>query len=159
MRAVSRVAHMRYRGQGHEIEIALPGRALEPGDAGRLAALFEDAYRAQFARAVPGMTIEVLNWAVRIATRRAAPTPLPRIATSRAARSAGQRLVVCDRTGIPVTMAVYRREALRPGDMLSGPALVVEAQTTTLVSVGFDCGVDAGGNLVLTRINTREAAE
>ena len=44
----------------------------------------------------------------------------------------------------------YRREALAAGDFIAGPALIIESQTTTLVSPAFDALVDRVGNLVLT---------
>jgi N-methylhydantoinase A len=56
-----------------------------------------------------------------------------------------------------VNAAIYDRGALHPGDTLAGPALIVEPQTTTLVSAGFIAAVDAGRNLVLTRENAKEA--
>jgi len=46
---------------------------------------------------------------------------------------------------------IYRRADLRPGHRLAGPALVVEAQTTTVVGPQFELGVDARGYLVLER--------
>ncbi|MGX9356836.1 hydantoinase/oxoprolinase family protein [Roseobacteraceae bacterium S113] len=61
---VRRVAFMRYHGQGHEIEIELPDHALTSGDIETLTRAFEREYARQFSRAVPGMQIEVLNWAV-----------------------------------------------------------------------------------------------
>ena len=45
----------------------------------------------------------------------------------------------------------YDRAALIPGNTLSGPALVVEPQTTTYVSADFTAQVDGDGNLILTR--------
>ena len=42
---------------------------------------------------------------------------------------------------------------------LSGPALIVEDQTTTVVPTGFVAQVAAGGHLVLTRMTEEEARE
>ena len=41
------------------------------------------------------------------------------------------------------------REALRPGNQFSGPALVTEYSTTTVVPAGFTCRVDEWFNLLL----------
>ncbi len=148
---VTRTAFMRYRGQGHEIEIALPDRDLSADDKSDLVHLFEDAYRAQFSRSVPGMTVEILNWAVSVSTIAAAPVPIPPIAAARPASPSGRRQCHCDRTGAPIEMAVYQRETLRPGHRLTGPALIVEPQTTTLISAEFRVEVDGALNLILTR--------
>jgi N-methylhydantoinase A len=50
-----------------------------------------------------------------------------------------------------VDAAVYERDALAPGQSLPGPALIVEAGTTTYVTPPFSAEVDAGGALVLIR--------
>ena len=45
---------------------------------------------------------------------------------------------------------VYLRDDLAPGMHFAGPAVVVEAGTSTLVTPKFTVAVDAGGALVLT---------
>ena len=65
---VTRTAFMRYRGQGHEIEVAIPEGALEAGQVARLVAAFEADYARLFGRIVPGMALEVMNWSVRVST-------------------------------------------------------------------------------------------
>jgi len=79
-----RQAFMRYHGQGHEIEIPLPDRALEEADIPSLHRAFEEEYSRQFSRAVPGMTIEVLNWGLEISSGPSALTPSPRNAAKTA---------------------------------------------------------------------------
>ncbi|MEL6574458.1 MAG: hydantoinase/oxoprolinase family protein [Pseudomonadota bacterium] len=155
-RTTHRAAFLRYRGQGHEVEVPLPGRPLEEGDAAALAERFEAAYAALFSRAVPGMAIEVLNWAVRVTTQRAsaAPaTPAPPVAS--VAKPAERRVITCDATGAAVEASVHHRAALAPGHRVEGPALITEPQTTTLVGTGFVAEVDAGLNLVLTAEEAR----
>ena len=49
-----------------------------------------------------------------------------------------------------VEAALYRRERLRPGDGLTGPALVVQMDATTVVPPGWRGEVDAMRNLILT---------
>ena len=82
----TRSAFMRYQGQGHEIEILLPDRDLTAEDLATLTIAFEAEYRAQFSRSVPGMTIEALNWSVRVTSK---TNPL-RDAPRKGATSAGQ---------------------------------------------------------------------
>lgn len=146
-----RVAFMRYHGQGHEIEIELPDRALERGDLEALKAGFEDEYARQFSRVVPGMTIEVLNWGLSVS----APSPQLR---SIDGTPHGKHVVpsqyqpiICDITGERVEAAIILRETMAPGDRLDGPALIAEPQTTTLVSADFSAQIDGNGNIVLTR--------
>ncbi|MEM7745279.1 MAG: hydantoinase/oxoprolinase family protein [Pseudomonadota bacterium] len=147
---VRRTAFMRYRGQGHEIEITLPDQL----DLGALPALrdaFEHEYGRQFSRPVPGMTIEVLNWSVTAGTQVDAPEPLPPPKPTRPAPSIGTRSIRCDVTGNPVEARVVDRTTLTPGHHAPGPALIVEPQTTTLLGAGWTATVDQALNLHLIR--------
>ena len=144
-----RTAFMRYNGQGHEIEITLPDRDLTAEDLGPLTAAFETEYAKQFSRPVPGMKIEILNWAVRVATPDAAVTAVPETPELKNIWAEAFRPVTCDVDGTTKQAAFVPRDSLQPGDRVCGPALITEPQTTTLVSADFSAHVDAIGNLVL----------
>lgn len=153
---IHRTAFMRYRGQGHEIEIRLPDRALRDADKAELLSLFETGYRAQYSRPVPGMVVEILNWAVRVAGHNRPVDPkLPVLGAGRAGARRTTR-IACERTGKPIECDVYHRADLPSGQTIFGPAVIVEPQTTTLVGSDFDVHVDEAGNLRLER-NQREA--
>ena len=53
-----------------------------------------------------------------------------------------------------VEAPVFARADLAPGARLSGPAVIVEDQTTTIVSSNFDLHVNGLGYLVLDRRNS-----
>jgi N-methylhydantoinase A len=142
-----RTAFMRYHGQGHEIEIPLPPRDLADGDLPALRAAFEAEYGRQFSRPVPDMTIEILNWGLSVASPTAEATPLLPIEARRTPTPTGHRAITCDLTGRPVEAAIHDRALLTPGDTIRGPALIVEPQTTTLLSADFTAFIDAGGNI------------
>ena len=144
-----RSAFMRYNGQGHEIEIPLPDRALELDDIQPLTRAFEEEYRKQFSRPVPGMQIEILNWAVQVATPDGAAPPVPDTPERVACTARETRPILCDVDGTRKEAAFVARADLQPGQHVAGPALVTEPQTTTLVSADFSAHVDAIGNLVL----------
>lgn len=148
---IHRAAFMRYRGQGHEIEIRLPDRALHDADKAELLTRFETEYRAQYSRPVPGMVVEILNWAVRVASRNRFADGKRPIWGGGAANARRTTTIACERTGKPVECDVYHRAQLPAGVTLRGPAVIVEPQTTTLVGSGFDVSVDPVGNLRLER--------
>ncbi|WP_351224365.1 hydantoinase B/oxoprolinase family protein [Streptomyces sp. NPDC002133] len=50
---------------------------------------------------------------------------------------------------------LYRREDLSPGDSVEGPAIVAEADATTVVDPGWRAAVGEGGHLLLTRVRPR----
>ncbi len=147
----SRRAFMRYHGQGHEIEIELPDRALEANDIATLREAFEAEYSRQFTRAVPGMTIEILNWAVQVSSQAPQLTAYGEAAVTRRIQPREHRRILCDVSGQWCEAEIHDRAELRPGDCLSGPALLIEPQTTTLVSADFTARVDGGGNIWLER--------
>ncbi|WP_298849185.1 hydantoinase/oxoprolinase family protein [uncultured Ruegeria sp.] len=146
-----RTAFMRYNGQGHEIEIALPDRHLTADDIAPLTAAFEEEYRKQFSRPVPGMQIEILNWAVRVATRDSAVPPVSETPALSTIAASDIRPITCDVDGTLKQAAFVARSDLKPGNRVCGPALIHEPQTTTLVSADFSAHVDAIGNLVLVQ--------
>jgi len=53
------------------------------------------------------------------------------------------RKMIC----VPIVM----RSDMKPGATVSGPAIIAEDNTSTLVTATFDAHLDAGGGLVLTR--------
>jgi len=146
-----RAGFMRYHGQGHEIEIPLPDRALTQADIPALRNAFEAEYSRQFSRAVPGMTIEILNWAVEVSSKSSALHPVSKTTTEQDAQATGTRQILCDVTAAWRDAAIYDRSTLCAGDRLKGPALIMEPQTTTFVSADFDARVDAAGNIWLHR--------
>lgn len=112
---------------------------------------FENEYSRQFSRVVPGMTIEILNWGLEISSKARPMKHYPQIVAKQPANPSGHRLILCDVTGEWREAEIHDRAALGPGDYLSGPALIIEPQTTTLVAADFSANVDGGGNIWLTR--------
>jgi N-methylhydantoinase A/oxoprolinase/acetone carboxylase beta subunit len=54
--------------------------------------------------------------------------------------------------GRPVEAAIYDRAALSPGARIAGPAVIVEAETSTLVPEGFRAGPNAAGHILIERV-------
>ena len=46
---------------------------------------------------------------------------------------------------------LYRRDLLTRGQTIAGPAIVEQEDTTTLILPGWSAGIDAIGNLLITR--------
>ncbi|MGX9230233.1 hypothetical protein ACWV95_36360 [Streptomyces albus] len=49
-----------------------------------------------------------------------------------------------------VPVPVHRRDALRPGNRVTGPAVIEQMDTTTVLLPGDELTVDAHSNLVIT---------
>jgi N-methylhydantoinase A len=149
--AETRTAYMRYVGQGHEIAVPLDDRPLELADRQRLQEAFEREYRRQFARIIPGLDAEVLSWALSVSARVEQPTPVTQPPRQTTPAPIGRRRVFDPGSGAFVDALVFRREDLKPGARIGGPALVVEDETTTVVAPTFSAIVNAIGYLVLER--------
>ena len=146
-----RGAYMRYVGQGHEILVTTPGRALVAADAQELRARFEAAYAQLFARIIPGAEIEILSWSVVVSTAAEKPDPIAPAPARPGPAPRGRRAVFDPAGGAPVEMPIYARGEMVVGATISGPALIAEDETTTFVSRSFDATIDAARNIVLTR--------
>lgn len=148
----TRLAFMRYVGQGHEITVTLPDRPLEANDRKALRMSFDEAYSQLYGQVVPNMEVEILSWTLTVSTAKPAPDKAPEPpATSELAKPDGKREVFDPARQDFVEAGVYERDGLKPGDRLAGPALIVESQTTTYVTSVFDARIDGRGYIVLTR--------
>ena len=67
-----------------------------------------------------------------------------------------RRHVLDPASGKVVSYRLLRRADLRPGDRIKGPALIVEDETTTVISPSFDAVIDAREYIVLTRIAAKD---
>ena len=146
-----RIAYMRYIGQGHEIVVDVPVRDLKEADGAGLKAAFDKAYEDLFGRVIPSMQVEILTWALSISTVQP-PTDLrEEVARGPIAPTAGeQELFDADRTDF-VAAPVYQINDLDPGMTLDGPALIMEAQTTTVVTDHFTAMINGVGHIELRR--------
>jgi N-methylhydantoinase A len=145
----TRQAFMRYRGQGHEIAVALPNQPFGPEAARELHRRFEATYESVFGRAIPRLEVEALTWTLSIATDRPLPSPAAVPKAESAPAPTGRRDVLDPASGRRDAAALYERGALLPGMAVDGPALIVEDGTTTVVPVGFEAHINGVGQIVL----------
>lgn len=142
-----RSVFMRYRGQGHEIAVDIPVRAFSDKDADLLAELFERAYANLYSRAVPGVDIETLTWTVSVSSKAPARSVQHQDPAPYEPKPVGIRAIYDAATASPIEAPVFERAQLRPGALVRGPAVIVERETTTLLSAIFDAIIDARGNI------------
>ncbi|HXD95098.1 MAG TPA: hydantoinase/oxoprolinase family protein, partial [Candidatus Acidoferrum sp.] len=149
---VSRIAEMRYVGQGHEVEAPMPSGQLAANVLPTITASFEEAYRALYHRLPQGVPIEALNWRVTVSG------PPPHLAFG-GAGATGRSAVDAVKTTRRAWFAeapgwmetpVYDRYALGPGASFDGPAIVEERESTAVIGPGARCRVDEGLTIVVT---------
>lgn len=140
-------ADLRYAGQQHEIAVKLPEDPRLHHDSKVIATAFESAYRAHYGLNPSHVEIEVVN------LRLVAKGPVTEGTTSVIAEGQGtphgeRRVYLWPDAAVPV----YRRTALKIGQIMQGPALVEERETTIVIPPGWRATVDRLGCIVATEI-------
>jgi N-methylhydantoinase A len=146
-----RSAFMRYRGQGHEIAVTLPVRDMTAADRDTITALFEEAYRKLYSRAIPGAEIEILSWVVSLVAPEEGELASAMALKAGQAKPRGRRAVVDPAAAEFVEVPIYWRGDLAPGVAIKGPAVIAEEDTSTVVSAAFDARIDRFGYIELIR--------
>ncbi|MFS0756975.1 hydantoinase B/oxoprolinase family protein [Noviherbaspirillum sp. 1P10PC] len=147
IRIVERV-HLRYAGSDSVIVVGFG--ALE-----MMKAQFEDAYRKRYSFLMEGKGLVVEAVSVEAIGASDAATAAPEILPQRASalEPAGNvRMFSCDAWH---QTRLYRREDMRPGDVVHGPAIVAEKNATNIVEPGWSAEVTALDHLVMTRTQAR----
>jgi 5-oxoprolinase (ATP-hydrolysing) len=142
---IVRRAHVKYDGTDSALVVG-------HGTMAEIGANFAAAHRQRYGFVVPdknliveAVSVEAIGATERVADAAAAAAPRPGALAALATvsmRAAGARHET----------SVYDREAMRPGDRISGPAIIREAIATTIVEPGWAAEVTALNHLVLTRV-------
>jgi len=142
--AFERAIDFRYHGQEYVLTIALDDG---PIDMDKVRADFDAAYQRQYGHNSPENRVEMAN--IRLAAlgrlERPENAPPERV-TSRPPR---EREVWF--AGTPQTTAVLDRNGIGEGDSVSGPAIIEEVTSTTLLPPGWTARLIEGGHMTLTR--------
>jgi N-methylhydantoinase A len=147
-------AFMRYAGQGWEIPVPLPDRPFGAADAENLTRLFREHYARFFGRPIDGLAgleIEIVTWSVKAQDIRAVPPRQDMVAAVRDVEPRWRRDVFDPAGGAMRSSGIVERAALGSGDRVRGPAIIVEAETSTLVTALFDAVVQGDGSILLER--------
>jgi N-methylhydantoinase A len=149
----TRTAYMRYVGQGHEIPVPLPNQVLGVEDVGSIRSRYDEEYARFFDRPVPGSDVEIMSYSVVVTTVTediTLPALSENLFTTEAAPVRTQ-LVRDTTTGSVSEWAIYDRAALVPDAVITGPAIVAEDETSTLIGPGWTATVNQLGYIELTR--------
>ena len=140
--------HLRYEGTDSALIVAA-------GDLTAMQAAFEAAYSKRYSFLMRGKPLIVEAVSVEAigpsdAPQEVAPSRSPR----RGPLQAAETVRVFSR-GAWHHAGLYKREDTRAGDLIRGPAIVAEANATTVVEPGWQAEVTLLGHLVLTRVEAR----
>jgi N-methylhydantoinase A len=135
------VIEARYKGQNHEVQVRLAGRAFAD-----FVAAFAEAHRREYGYDVPDRVIEVVNCRLKAIGLINRPAP-EFVGGVGAPQPKAERQVYFDAGWI--TTPVFARSGLAVDTWLAGPAVIDEMSATTLVPPGWALSVDRIGNLLL----------
>ncbi|MEM8925455.1 MAG: hydantoinase/oxoprolinase family protein [Actinomycetota bacterium] len=152
---VERSVAMRYKGQGWEIPVALPDGRFDEHASELLAEVFTKAYEEFFGRAIDDVEIEAVSWSVRVASVQERPPVLALVPASRMVEAPHRRPMYDPVTGTTESAAVVERDALSVGDGIAGPAVIIEAQTSTVLGSHHLAVLQSDGSLYITRKDAR----
>ena len=145
----TRTAYMRYRGQGHEVAVPLPAQHLDPH---ALRAAFDATYTRLYGRTIPRLEIEAVTWTLALSQPHALPSqesPAPEIA---APPASARRRIVDSTTGEAIDAAIFARDALAPGMRIAGPAIIIEAGTSTVLPANYTAHIGAAHEIIIEEI-------
>lgn len=147
----TRIAFMRYVGQGHEIPVFLPNRALSTADVSTIYDAYEREYAKYFDRPVPGSDVEVMSFAIVLTTVMPPIAVAPPVRNFTDDQAIRYQLVRDTSTGAILPWAVHDRTAMTVGARVSGPAIISEDETSTLVGPGWRAFVNNLGYLEIVQ--------
>lgn len=149
-----REIEMRYKGQSSELAVICEGGALNTESLARLCAQFHEEYERAYGRGYPAEIVELVNY--RVTAVGAIPSP-PVRKISHSGLTAGQakkgeRPVYFHESDGFTKTSVYDRYKLEAGHHITGPAVVEEMDSNTLIHPHFQADVDGFGNLLISPV-------
>jgi N-methylhydantoinase A len=147
-RAIEVALDLRYRGQAYEIpiQVTLP---LDETAWSEASAQFHDEHKRRYGYDQRLVPVEVVT--LRVTAIGTLPKPAlerQELGPADAEAAIIDRATVIFAEGTLETL-VYERTGLEPGAHLTGPALIVQSDCTTVIHPGQQATVDAFGNLIV----------
>jgi N-methylhydantoinase A/oxoprolinase/acetone carboxylase beta subunit len=149
-----RHADCRYVGQGYELRTECPAKVDDDGFVTALKQTFHTVHQREYGRHFSEKEVELVN--LRVVGVGRIPELQPKRATPGTETlephaHLGTRRVIFESGGKAVAhqAAIIQRDALRAGNLITGPAIVQQMDTTTVIPPGFSAEVDNVGNLII----------
>lgn len=141
---------LRYLGQNYntEIPMALSKDGVPPDVLDDVLSRFGAEHRRRYGYEIENEIVELVHFNVTALGSTDKPHVAERSSNGRGGRTHGSRPVYFKEYGWMDTQAIDR-DALAPGEVFEGPAIIEEPTATTLVHPGESLEVDRFGNLVI----------
>jgi N-methylhydantoinase A len=145
-------ANLRYRGQEHTIAIPVARPADLVGATGETRRRFDEQHDRRHGHAAPDQSIEIVNLRLVVTVPRMNDAigrwlNKPWLAESTA--PVERRAIVFGDPARPVEAQTFWRAGVMAGTEIAGPAVIEEANATTLVPPGDHARIDERGNIII----------
>ncbi|MFX0123470.1 MAG: hydantoinase/oxoprolinase family protein [Candidatus Hodarchaeota archaeon] len=144
---IARNLDLRLIGQSYELTVPFYGRIEAVSHA------FDEAHKQAYGYASPEAPREIVN--LRVAAMVPLPkfklSPLPIGATNPKNAQTGTREVFLKNKWIEVN--IYQKSQLEANNVIEGPSIIEQNDSTTLVDIGWVAEVKNDGHLILRRLN------
>lgn len=148
---VTRTADMRYAGQNYEISIELAAGAITPATLSGLERDFLAAHDQLYGFVAKDEPVQIVTFRLVASglVRKAELHKMPLKGPASSAAIVGSRDVWMVETGRFTPTKLYDRARLRAGNVVQGPAIINQMDTTTVVPPGMTARVDQYLNLLI----------
>lgn len=145
---IYRSLEMRYFGQNYELEVFFPGNDFDDHSLRDLWRRFHEEHNRRFGFCIPGEIIELVNLNVVAVSVLGKPEVRQLPEQLGSPQLQGKRQVRFEEGWMETP--VYDRDGLGQGCCISGPAVVEEAASATVLCLGQKLSVDRFGNLLVS---------
>lgn len=149
---VERGADCRYVGQGYELRVNLPNGELDESALAKVWQQFHDLHRNEYGHAFADNPIELVN--IRVTgigiTPKITRTQLGGERSLESAKLKEQEVYFeIDGAPKPLRTSFFARDLLPVGEVIEGPAILVQRDTTTVLPPGTRSQLEDNGNLIV----------
>ncbi len=146
-----RSADMRYLGMGSELNVTITGTGpIQPTSIDGLLEEFHQQHDSVFGFAYRGEhPVELIALRVTAVGDRGIQLPMAAIAENASGEPCAERKVLFDLNAQPVPVPVYRREDLGKAWHATGPLVIDQYDSTTVVLPGCEVRIDSNSNLIV----------
>ena len=122
---------------------------MKRGDRKGIRTAFDDLYELRYAHHSPDEPVEMVN--IRLgAIGKRSKLNFPSLGSGGAAAPAAEHEAYFTSAAKPLKAKIYRRPDLSAGAQITGPALIQEHGTTTVLFENDECRVAQSGELIIT---------
>lgn len=149
--AIQRQVHLKYAGTDSTLLVDFD-------DLNAMRAAFEGSHKQRYGFIIPGRALQVETLSVElICPTQSPPEPIRERHNDNPPQAIAIVPMYCGNEWQDTP--VYQREDLQPGDIISSPAIIIEATGTNIIEMGWQATLNERNHLILTKQQISERAD